>query len=166
MRLKQFEKAVGVFQLAAALKPDDPQERQLLASIQLMAHKPDDAITTLQPLLKSEIANTRVLELVATAYEDAHNTDQAVSTLRQAIQLDPQNVNLYLDFANISSQHQSFQVGINVVNDGINLLPNSAPLYFARGVLYVQLADYDRAQVDFAKAYELEPSQAVQAPPQ
>ena len=88
---------------------------------------------------------------------------KAVDTLRQAILLDPQNVNLYLDFAAISSTHQSFQVGINVVNEGINLQPKAASLYFARGVLYVQLAEYDKAQADFETAYDLDPSQSLSA---
>ena len=75
--------------------------------------------------------------------------------------LDPQNVNLYLDFAAISATHQSFQVGINVVNEGINQQPKAAPLYFARGVLYVQLAEYDKAQADFETAYNLDPNQSL-----
>ena len=80
------------------------------------------------------------------------DTPQAVSTLRQAILLDPENVNLYLDFANLSYAHDSFQVGINVVSDGIGLQPKAAPLYFARGVLYIQLAEYEKGQADFEKA--------------
>jgi tetratricopeptide (TPR) repeat protein len=52
-------------------------------------------------------------------------------------------------------------VGINVVNDGISLQPEAAPLYFARGVLYVQLAEYDKAQADFDKAYDLDPTQSL-----
>src|SRR5204862_7813823 len=83
--------------------------------------------------------------------------------LRRAILLDPQNVQLYVDFAAISATHQSFQVGINVVNDGINLQPKAAPLYFARGVLYVQLAEYEKAQADFEKAYDLDPSHSLSA---
>jgi tetratricopeptide (TPR) repeat protein len=47
------------------------------------------------------------------------------------------------------------------VNDGINLQPKAAPLYFARGVLYVQLAEYEKAQADFEKAYDLDPSQSL-----
>jgi tetratricopeptide (TPR) repeat protein len=50
-----------------------------------------------------------------------------------------------------------------VVNDGINLQPEAAALYFARGVLYVQLADYEKAQADFEKAYELDPEQSLSA---
>ena len=71
------------------------------------------------------------------------------------------NVHLYLDFAAVSAAHQSFQVGINVVNDGIGLQPKSAQLYFARGVLHIQLGKYEDAQADFEKAYELDPSQSL-----
>ena len=92
-----------------------------------------------------------------------HNKDtpQAVATLRQAILLDPQNVNLYVDFANLSSAHDSFQVGIDVVSDGISQLPKAVPLYLARGVLYVQLAQYDKAEADFETAHELDPRQSL-----
>ena len=84
-----------------------------------------------------------------------------MSTLRQAILLDPRNPNLYVDFANIAFAHQSFQVGIDVVTDGIGLQPQAAPLYLARGVLYVQLAEYDKAEADFEKANRLDPSQSL-----
>ena len=161
VRLRQTDKAVTVFQRALALNPEDRRERQLLASLQVMAHKPQDAITTLDPLFSVNTADAGTLELASAAYEDLHDTERAVDTLRQAILRDPRNVNLYLDFAAISSAHQSFQVGINVVNDGIALQPKAAPLYFARGVLYVQLAEYEKAQADFETAYQLDPSQSL-----
>jgi tetratricopeptide (TPR) repeat protein len=160
VRLKRFEEAASVFQQSLALNPGDRRERQVLASIQLMAQKPQDALATLDPML-ANAADAATLDLASAAYEDAHDTEKAVESLRQAILLDPQNLNLYLDFAAISATHQSFQVGINVVNDGINLQPKAAPLYFARGVLYVQLAEYDKAQADFQTAYELDPTQSL-----
>jgi tetratricopeptide (TPR) repeat protein len=163
VRLKQLDRAANVFQRAVALSPDDRRERQLLASIQLMADKPLDALTSLRPLLEANNPDAETLELASTAYEDAKDTARAVDTLRQAILLEPGNVNLYLDFANISSVHQSFQIGINVVNEGIGQQPKAAPLYFARGVLYVQTGEYDNAQADFEKAYELDPSQSLSA---
>src|ERR1700726_3710830 len=127
-----------------------------------MAHRPEPAMATLEPLLATK-QDALSLELASAAYEDLHDTEKAVETLRQAILLVPGNVNLYVDFASLSAAHQSFQVGIDVVNDGINLQPKAAPLYFARGVLYVQLADYEKAQADFEKAYELDPSQSLSA---
>jgi tetratricopeptide (TPR) repeat protein len=163
LKLKQYHRAENIFQRTVALNPDDPQERRLLAAVQLTANQPSDALATLKPLLQSPSPHAETLELAATAYENSKDTSQAVSTLRQAILLDPRNVNLYLDFANISYAHGSFQVGIDVINDGLALEPTSAPLYFARGVLYVQLAQYDKAEADFAKAYELDPNQSLSA---
>jgi len=161
VRLKRFDDAVAVFQKAVALRPGDAQEVRVLASIQLMGHKPQDAISTLRPLLDSKEANADTLQLASRAYEDAGDTPQAVATLRQALLLDPKNTSLYLDFANVSFAHQSFQVGIDVISEGLTLQPSADELYVARGVLYVQLAQYDKAEADFEKAYELNPNQSM-----
>lgn len=163
VKLKKFETAIDVFQHTLALEPEDPRERRLLAAVQLMAHQPEGALTTLQPMLQRSTPDAETLELAATAYEDSKETPQAVAALRQAILLDPQNVNLYLDFANISSTHDSFQVGIDVVSDGIGQLSKAAPLYLARGVLYVQLAEYDKAEADFQTAQEMDPRLSLTA---
>jgi tetratricopeptide (TPR) repeat protein len=160
VKLQQLEKARSVFERTLAMNPNDHHERQLLASLQVMTHQPRDAIATLGPLLELQ-PDAETLELASAAYEDSGDTDRAVSSLQQAILLDPMNVHLYLDFAAVSAAHQSFQVGINVVNDGIGLQPKSAQLYFARGVLHIQLSQYDEAQADFEKAYEFDPSQSL-----
>lgn len=162
VRLKRFQDAVAVFHRAVALAPDTPEERKLLASLQLMTHKPQDAVTTLQPVLQ-KTPTAQILQLAATAYEDSGATDKAVAALRQAILLDPHDASLYVDFAYIAYAHQSFQVGINILDDGIGQLPTSAQLYFARGVMYVQVANYEKAQADFDKAYALDPNQSLTA---
>lgn len=163
VRMKQLDGAARVFQRTVALRPDDARERRLLAAIQLMAEKPNDAIVTLTPLLAGGNPDAETLQLASTAYEKMGDTTRAVGALRQAILLEPRNVSLYLDFANIAFAHQSFQVGINVINDAIGLQPEAAPLYVARGVLYVQLGDYEKAEADFERASELDPSQSLSA---
>jgi len=134
-----------------ALRPDDPQELQLLASIQIMARQPQDALVTLRPLLDNKEAKANILQLASTAYEDTGDTPNAVSTLRQALLLEPKNTSLYLDFANICFAHESFQVGIDVITEGLILQKDADDLYVARGVLYVQLAQYDKAEADLKK---------------
>jgi tetratricopeptide (TPR) repeat protein len=44
---------------------------------------------------------------------------------------------------------------------GLKAEPAAAPLYVARGVLYVQLAKYEEAEDDFEKAEQLEPSRQI-----
>ncbi|HET7104845.1 MAG TPA: tetratricopeptide repeat protein, partial [Terracidiphilus sp.] len=160
VRLKQLDRAAEVFGQSLALNPSDGRERQVTASVQLMAHQPQSALATLKALL-DESPDASTLELASAAYEKAHETDKAVDALRQAILLDPHKADLYVDFAVLSSAHQSFKVGIDAVNDGIHLMPDAAALYFARGVLYVQVAQYEKAQADFDKAYELDPNQTL-----
>jgi tetratricopeptide (TPR) repeat protein len=59
--------------------------------------------------------------------------------------------------------HQSFQTGIDMIDSGLNVEPKAAELYLARGVLYVQLAAFDKAQADFEKAEQLDPQQSLSA---
>jgi len=161
VRSKQLEKAATILKRTAELKPGDPPELRLLASIELMANHPEGAIAALEPLLSSGTPDVEALELASSAYEAVHDTEKAVDALRRAILLQPTNSGLYVEFANLSASHQSFQVGINVVNDGLALQPQSAPLYFARGMLYAQLSSYEKAQADFETAYRLDPNQSL-----
>jgi tetratricopeptide (TPR) repeat protein len=163
MALKQTEKAIPVFQGIVALHPEDPRARRGLAAAQLAAEKPKDAISTLQPLLVESDPEVATLQLAAAAYEANQDTPNAVKLLRSAIIKDPRNVGLYADFANIAMTHQSFQTGIEMVNAGLTQQPDAAELYLARGVLYVQLADYDKAEKDFEKAEQLDPRQSLSA---
>jgi tetratricopeptide (TPR) repeat protein len=162
VKQKQFDRAAEIFQKTLQANPEDAGQRRVLAAIQLMAGHPEDAITTLKPLLGSK-PDAQTLELASQAYEQSHQTEKAVDSLKEAILRNPTDVNLYIEFAAISEKHQSVQVGINVVNDGINMQPDAAGLYFARGMLYVQLSDYEKAQNDFDRAYKLDPKASLTA---
>ena len=161
LKLKQFERAIAVLQAAVNLNPEDRRARSQLASAQLMSDKPKDAIATLEPLLNTTPVEAKFLQLAASAYEASGNTPEAVRVLREAIVTDPRNTDLYLDFANLSMDHQSFQVGVDMINSGLKLQPTAARLYVARGVLYVQLARYDDAEADFEKANSLDPASSL-----
>jgi tetratricopeptide (TPR) repeat protein len=161
VRLKQLDRAISVFARLVSLDSAESNARHYLATVQLMAERPKEAIETLAPLLQANDPNAKTLQLAAAAYETSGDTPQAVGLLRQAIVSDPRNLDLYLDFANISMDHQSSQVGIAMINSGLALQPNAASLYVARGVLYVQLAQYDQAEADFDKADALDPKQAI-----
>jgi tetratricopeptide (TPR) repeat protein len=161
VKLKETEKAIAVFSRALAQTDSDVGIRHRLASLQMMVQRPKDAIATLQPLLQGNMTEGNVLALAASAYEADGNTPAAVSLLRQAIVADPHNVNLYVDFANISLDHQSFQVGVDMINAGLQAEPKAAPLYVARGILYVQLAEYDKSEADFEQADALDPQRSI-----
>jgi tetratricopeptide (TPR) repeat protein len=139
----------------------DNEARYRLAIAQLAGEQPTDALETLAPLLQTDKPDVKALRLAAAAHEAVHDTAAAVNALRQAILLDPHNVDLYIDFALLSIDHRSYQVGIDMVNVGLKAEPKAAPLYVARGVLYAQLAKYDEAESDFERSEQLEPNQQI-----
>jgi tetratricopeptide (TPR) repeat protein len=158
MRGKRFAEAATVFERLVKLFPDQPDPRYDLALMQTMAGKNAEAIQTLQPLLSAKTPDPDVLSLASEAYEATGDTPSAVSILRQAIVLDPGNADHYVRFAGLCLSHDSFQVGIDMINAGLKRIPNDASLYIARGLLYGQLEQYEKADKDFETAEQLNPT--------
>lgn len=151
----QYAKAAAAYKAVLEASPD-PTTRYNLALVQWKDNDAKSALETLRPLLTGD-AKDGVLSLGARVAEDAGDTPLAVKLLRSAIVASPKNLDNYLEFAQISFNHHSFQVGIDVVNAGVTQLPNAAPLYVARGILEVQMSQTERAIADFEKAHKLQP---------
>jgi tetratricopeptide (TPR) repeat protein len=158
MRGKRFAEAATVFERLVKLFPDQADPRYDLALMQTMGGKNAEAIQTLQPLLSAKTPDPDVLSLASEAYEATGDTPNAVSVLRQAIILDPDKADLYVRFAGLCLSHDSFQVGIDMINAGLKRVPNDASLYIARGLLYGQLEQYEKADKDFETAERLNPT--------
>jgi predicted Zn-dependent protease len=77
-----------------------------LATIQLDVGQPQDALGTLQSLLNSN-PDVSTMQLAA-VYEANKDTPNAVKVLREAIVRNPLETSLYVDFADIAMNHQSF----------------------------------------------------------
>jgi tetratricopeptide (TPR) repeat protein len=161
VQTKQLDKAISVFRNLLEMNPSDTVARCQVASVELMANQPKEAIDVLTPVLQTSDPPASVLQMASSAYEAMNDTPNAVRVLRQAIVNNPRDTDLYLDFADLSMDHQSFQVGIDVINSGLRVQPAAAALYVARGVLYVQLAKYDEAEADFEKANSLDPKASL-----
>jgi tetratricopeptide (TPR) repeat protein len=162
LKLKQPEAAVQVFEKILASSPNDTRARRDLAAVQLDAGQSKDALTTVLPLMDSN-PDFNTTRLAVAIYEANGDTPNAVRILRDAIVRNPKEVSFYADFADIAMNHQSFQTGIEMINSGLKLQPEAAQLYLARGVLYVQLAEYEKAEADFVKAEQLDSSQSMSA---
>lgn len=140
------------------LMETDPDEsvRFNLALVQWKLHEAKSALETLQPLLK-DTHEEAVLTLGARLAKETGDIPQAVKLLRAAIVEKPKNLENYLEFAQIAFDHNSAQVGIDVLNAGLTQLPGNAQLYVARGVLEVQLSKFPQAVADFEQAHKLAP---------
>jgi len=160
-RLNRAEEALPVFERIAELRPGDPEAQYYFALAQYSARHYKEAIQSLLPLTGEARGKKAVaaLNLLAAAYEADRQTPQAVDVLQKAISLAPEDISNYLDLATLSLDHGSFKLGVDVLNAGLRAVPNSAPLYLERGVLEVQLGQYNEARADFQQAAALNPIQ-------
>ena len=138
--------------------PEDAHARYNLAILQSRKGENDTALKTLQPLVDAK--DEPALSLAASLYESLGDTAAAVESLRSAIAANPKNPQNYIDFGALSFDHSSVRVGIVMLNTGIEQLPNSAALYIARGILYMQTSEVEAAERDFVRANELDPTQS------
>jgi len=156
--LKRSDDAVTAFAQALALDPEREEARFNLALAQWDAKRPDDALQTLQPLLQAQATDPEALVLGAEILESKGETAQAVPLLRQALVANPRDLSAYLQFALLSYDHSSPQVGIDMVNYGLRQMPREPRLYLARGILLTQLGQFGRAADDFETANRLDPN--------
>ncbi len=170
-RTERWNEAVAAFSELSCEHPSKDATYDL-AVVQEKAGQLKDALATLESLIEvdhgggysnesgrgdGEGTAERALVLGSRIAEETGDTPSAVNLLRNAILLNPENVDNYLAFARLADAHQSFQVGIDMINAGISRLPNAAPLYVSRGVLHVQLSQIAEADADFQHAHQLDP---------
>jgi tetratricopeptide (TPR) repeat protein len=48
-----------------------------------------------------------------------------------------------------------------MINAGLQLIPDESALYISRGILYAQLAQYDKAEADFKRVEQLDSAQSI-----
>jgi tetratricopeptide (TPR) repeat protein len=155
--LKRDEEAVTVFKQAFVLDSTKREARYNLALAQWIAHNAGDALATLQPLIEATPLDADASTLAAEVLESKGDTARAIELLRQAILQNPKYVNAYLQFATLSYEHASPQVGIDVLNAGLTQLPNEPKLYLVRGILLTQFGEFARAAEDFEAANRIDP---------
>jgi tetratricopeptide (TPR) repeat protein len=157
----QLQKAITVFRQLVTILPGRIYPKYDLAMILIMTQQDQEALRVLAPLIQAGKSDPDILELASEAYEAIGNTPEAVSLLRQAIVLNSGNADYYIHFAALCLDHESFQVGIDMVNAGLQRISGNASLFISRGMLYAQAAQYDKAEADFNTAEQLDATQSL-----
>jgi tetratricopeptide (TPR) repeat protein len=163
MQLERPANAVPVFQQLAAALPQQAWPRYDLAVALAESSQNQAAIEALAPLTAGDHPDPDALRLASDAYEATGDTPKAVALLRQAIVLNPNEPGYYVAFTALCLNHESFKVGVDMLDIGIRHVPESSSLYIARGLLYAQVAEYDKAEADFRVAEKLDAAQGISA---
>jgi predicted Zn-dependent protease len=119
------------------------------------------AIRTLEALRSSGHSDANVENLLSQAYIGTSENDLAFSALQRAANLTPKNEKLYIFVADACADHQSYKLGVSIVNLGLQNLPDSARLHYQRAYFLSLLDQYDAAKADFDLASRLESHSAI-----
>lgn len=160
-RTKQQQKAIAVFEQLIALRPEETYPKFDLAVLLLETKQYGEAVKVLEPLLAAGQSDPDILSLASEAYEGYGDTPKAVALLRAAIIRSPSTSSYYNAFALLCLDHESYQVGIDMIDAGLQRIHGDASLYVSRGLLYAQLAQYEKAEADFRTAESLDSEQAL-----
>jgi tetratricopeptide (TPR) repeat protein len=160
LELGNAQKAVPVFATLLEHYPRSMNVRYNLGYAQLLAGNAAEAITTLRPLTTGEDPDPSALNLLASAEAADGQLAAALNDLRTAAHLRPQAEENYLDFATLCLEHNSADVAEEIINIGLQNIPNSARLYSMRGIINAQKNKYDESSSDFEQANRLSPQQS------
>lgn len=158
-QLNRPKDAAAKFSLLLSLQNNDAVRYNLGLAL-LESKKPRQAAEALRPLAAAAHPDSEVLSLLAAAYEADKRTPDALSALRRAADLYPKEERHYIDFASICMEHSSLELGIEVLEVGVKLVPTSARLHATLGALLVRSGMRERASQEFQRAQELDPKAA------
>ncbi len=117
----------------------------------------NDAIQVLDALKASGGGTAAVNSLLAQAYIGSGQDKEAFNAFRQAVKQTPQDETLYLLVAEECMDRQSYEMGVDVLNIGVQHLPDSSRLHYERGVFFSFQNAPDPATTDFDLAERLAP---------
>jgi len=120
-----------------------------------------EAIPVLTELQNTGHDNADVDNLLAQAYVGDSQPAAALTALHKAVELTPTNEKLYIFVADACTDHQSYALGLKVVDIGLEHLPLSARLHYERAMFLSALDQFDLAKVDFDLVQRLASNSAI-----
>jgi tetratricopeptide (TPR) repeat protein len=123
--------------------------------------QPKLAIPLLTALRAAGHDTVEVNNLLAQAYVGDGQDRKALEAFKKASQLAPENEKLYLFVADACMEKQAYALGLEVVELGLNHLPNSAQLHYQRGMFLALLDQLDAGKKDFDQARGLAPDTEI-----
>jgi tetratricopeptide (TPR) repeat protein len=160
-RLEKFGDAARRFELAQKGFPDRYQAGYNLTLVLTKNGDYEAAIRTGEGILAAGYRKAELYNLLAQAYEQRQRTNQAYDALREATKLEPGDETNYLDLVALCLRHENYDLGLEIAEVGIRLIPGSHRLRLDRGVVLVMKNRLDDAIREFQAAGELAPSEPL-----
>lgn len=115
------------------------------------------AIRRLNELHDGGSNTAAVNNLLSQAYVGDGQYERAFQALHDASRQTPKDEKLYAFVADACTDHFAYNLGLRVVNLGLQQLPESARLHYERALFLARLDRFDEAEPEFAIASKLAP---------
>jgi predicted Zn-dependent protease len=132
-----------------------------LALCYVATYQPNLGIPILNDLRAHGHDTSEVNNLLAQAYAGESQDQRALDAIRRAAALSAANEKLYIFVADACTSKEDYALGLQVVDLGLEKLPNSARLHFDRAMFLSSLDQFDGAKKDFELARNLEPNSDI-----
>lgn len=114
------------------------------------------AIAVLQGLNASGLGSAAVDNLLAQAFIGDGQPQDALRSFHSAAAHTPRDEKLYAFLADACRDHKDYSLGLQIVDEGLQQLPDSARLHYERGLFLSQLGRFEEAGgPEFARAAQL-----------
>lgn len=160
-RQSRFQEAIPHFLAARGRVRNEYAADFNLALCYVATSQFPQAVQILNRLAKGRPGDAGVYNLLAQALIGEDATPAAFQAFQQAARLEPKNEQLYLLVAEACMDHQSYHLGLSVLDTGLQNLPQSPRLYYQRGVFYSFLDEPVRAGNDLQHVAQLAPESVL-----
>jgi len=113
------------------------------------------AIGTLEELQASGNNSAALNNLLAQAYIGDGRTKRALESFNEAVSQTPKDEKLYVFIADACTDHQDYLTGLEIVEKGLDQLPESARLHYERGLFLARVDRLEEAKPEFDRAVAL-----------
>jgi tetratricopeptide (TPR) repeat protein len=115
------------------------------------------AIEILKELERTNPTKAEVQNLLAQAYIGDAQSQPALEAVQKAAAIAPTSESLYVLVSDAAMDHQSYSLGLKVVEIGLGHLSDSSRLHYQRALFLSSLDEFDQAKKDFDLAASLAP---------
>jgi Flp pilus assembly protein TadD len=156
-RHELFQQAIPFFKFLTSTFPDSYNAAFNLAICYVQTKQFAPAIEVLKKLVEQGKSAAELENLLAEAYLGNNEIQAAIDALREATRLDPEDESNYVDLATLCTNHDAYEIGLEVIAVGLHYHPQSDRLIFQRGVIEAMMNHFDLADRDFQLASRLAP---------
>jgi Flp pilus assembly protein TadD len=120
---------------------------------------PSQAIAVLEALNAAGLGSAAVDNLLAQAYIANAQPEDALRAFRRAAARTPKDEKLYAYLADACRDHRDYDLGLAIMDQGLQQLPDSARLHYEKALFLSQLGRFEEAgSSEFDRAAQLAPS--------